>query len=147
MKTTHTSHKGFSLIELLIVVAIIGIIAAIAIPYLFSAKQTARGATAIASLRLIHSSQVTYKSANGVYGNLTQLTNASFINDSALSAGQKLDYNYTVTPDAVTPSASYEALATPISLPATRRHFYSDATGIIRFRQGSAANVTDEPVD
>jgi type IV pilus assembly protein PilE len=147
MKTTHTSQKGFSLIELLIVVAIIAIIAAIAIPYLFSARQTARGATAVAALRLIHQSQVSYKSANGVYGNLAQLTNANYINDSALSAGQKLDYSYSVTPDTVTPSSSYISLATPISLPTTRRHFYCDATGMIRFHQGSTASSTDEPVD
>lgn len=147
MKTTHSSPRGFSLIELLIVVAIIAIIAAIAIPYLFSARQTARGATAIAALRLIHSSEVSYKSANGVYGDLTQLSNASFINDSAIAAGQKLDYNYTVTPDTVDASLSYTALATPISNPTTRRHFYADATGVIRFRQGGAAVATDEPVD
>lgn len=147
MKSKPPSFSGFSLLELLIVIAIIAIIAAIAIPWLFYAKHTARGATAVAALRLIHSSQVTYKSANGTYGNLTQLANAGYISDSALANGQKLDYSYTVTPDAVQPANGYTAIATPISRPTTRIHFFVDTTGVIREHMGSAASVNDPPVD
>src|SRR5690606_13916126 len=71
------NEKGFSLVELLVVVIIIAIIAAIAIPNLLASRRAANEASAIQSLRTIHSAEVTFFALNGnEYGTMTQLSAA-----------------------------------------------------------------------
>ncbi len=148
MKAQTHSQRGFSLIELLIVVAIIGIIAAITVTYLMQAKQAARGASAAHSMRLIHSCEASYRSSSGEYGDLTALSNAKFLNDPDLRTGRKSGYNFAATPNIATPSQNYTAVAAPDHDPSSSlQNYFVDGTGILRVNAGAPADVTSSPVN
>lgn len=151
-KSLSSSQRGFSLIELLCVVAIIGIIAAIAIPYLVQAKQAANGASAVSSLRLINSCEASYRAANNRYGDLAALSNERYLNDPSLQSGRKSHYLFDVAagdpalgPVLGSPTLYYRALATPANEPARWQHFFIDATGVIRASDGAAATAASLP--
>jgi prepilin-type N-terminal cleavage/methylation domain-containing protein len=155
-------QKGFSLIELLIVVAIILIIAAIAIPNLLRSRIAANEASAVGSVRTINTAQVTYASAFPDIGFASALSNlagssctpgtassssAACLIDNVLGNGTKSGYTFAVGGTSGTPVVTYTVNANPVTIGSTgQRGFYSDQSGVIRYNPSSTASSSDKPL-
>ena len=138
---------GFSLIELLIVVAIILIIAAIAIPSFLRSRIVANESVAAASIRTLNTAQLSYNSAYptvGFAGLLSNLagsctgatlptsTNACLI-DSQLASGIRNGYSFTLTNVTGSPSSTYSVIAAPVLTNYSGvRYFCSYADAVVR---------------
>jgi prepilin-type N-terminal cleavage/methylation domain-containing protein len=163
--------RGFSLIELLIVVAIILIIAAIAIPNLLRSRIAANQASAVGSLRTLNTAEITYATTYntgytqylGWLGPPTAGTNpvatAAGLIDSVLSGSTagatatssiKSGYQFVYTPAATDASSridTYGITATPITIGTTGTNFYyTDMSGVIRQNSTATAGSTDSPL-
>ena len=159
---------GFSLIELLIVVAIILIIAAIAIPNLLRSRMAANQASAVGSLRTLNTAEINYSTTYGMgytstLGDLGPpasgnpvATGAGLI-DSILSGGAataatsvKSGYKFTYNPGATDPSGrvnTYSITATPTTVGTTGTNcYFTDQSAVIRQNSTAVAGSTDSPL-
>jgi type IV pilus assembly protein PilA len=149
-------QKGFSLIELLIVVAIILIIAAIAIPNLMRSRIAANEASAVGTLRTVNTALVSYVTTYppSYPGDLSDLKDPGAAAPSSTQAGlldstlaqasgiSKSGYKFTYGLDA----SGYSLVADPVSASTGTRHFYTDQSAVIRFNGTQTATSLDSPI-
>jgi prepilin-type N-terminal cleavage/methylation domain-containing protein len=157
-------QKGFSLIELLIVVAIILIIAAIAIPNLLRSRMAANESSAVGSLRTINTAEVTFATTYPTIGFATlaalggsvstcatstgaSSTGACLIDDVLASTAVKSGYNFTVTNLTGAPVVvTYTATALPTVVGQSgQRGFCTDQSGVIRYNAAGTCAVASDP--
>ena len=137
-------NAGFTLIELMIVVAIIAIIAAIAIPNLLRSRMQSNESATIGNLRTINGAEVAFHSANNQYAiTFDALTTAlpPFLDGNWAAA--KSGYNFALagTVD------NFMANADPTTVGTTgNRYFYVDASGVLRFSTAGAADASSTPI-
>lgn len=161
MKTRRNNRKGFSLIELLIVVTIILIIAAIAIPNLMRNKIQANETAAVETLRTLNGSVLLYSNSYGGFPHAlsdlgpapggTAATSASAdLIDSVLASGVKSGYRFAYAAVATDPAGnvlSYSITATPVVAGSTgQRSFFTDQSGTIRNTSSGTADSSSAPI-
>lgn len=144
-------QNGFSLIELLIVVAIILIMMAIAIPNYLRSRLVANESSAVESVRTINTAAVTYSTvyqSTGFPPSLvsmggpdpcTATSTSACLLDSVLGAGTKAGFTFLYTNDGLTPSVGYSVTGTPVNIGVTgQKMFCSDQSSVIRYDPSGA---------
>jgi prepilin-type N-terminal cleavage/methylation domain-containing protein len=140
------NRNGFSLIELLLVVTVILIISAIAVPNFLRSRQRANESSAVASIRVINTAAVTYSMTYpnlGYPASLAALGGANpctaspaqaCLIDDLIAQGAKSGYSFIWTGDGATPSVTYQITGTPQVVGSSgQRMFCTDQTGVIRY--------------
>lgn len=131
-----SQERGFSFIELLMVVAVISILSALAVPHLQRIRMNSHEKVTIANLRTAYDAQLMHSNQFQTFGQLTELVSAEFL-DGSLLDGQKSGYAYSFSN--VTTS-TFEIVAVPIEPGVSgTRGFFIDETGVIRYDESGGA--------
>lgn len=143
------SARGFTLIELMIVITIIAVIMAIAIPNILAARKNANETAAVGHLKTIANAQVMFresdKDASGEFdfGSLQQLSETSLV-DATLGSGNRTGYMYACEPGATNPGFLWFAMANPIVPGSTgERYFCTNQRGQIFYTTASAVTMNN----
>ena len=140
-----SKRAGFTLIEIMIVVSVIVLLAAIAIPGILRSRLSANEAGAVASLKTISWAATTYRAQSPVYpANLADLaSSAPAYVDSVLGSGLKQGYQFNLTGSA----NNFNVTAVPVTQNITGvRSFFVDAGGVIRASSNGTADATSSPI-
>ena len=142
--------SGFSLIELLIAMALLLILAALAVPNYMAALARANEASAASSVRAIFTAENLYRNTYGTFTDLPNL-GADYLTDNLLGAGQKSGYRFDATVVAGTAAGlDFTIQATPqlsIGPSATgARHYYGDQSAVVRVNLAGAADASSPPL-
>lgn len=139
---------GFSLLELLIVVAIILIIATIAIPSLLRSRQSANESGAVSALRMVNTAQITYMTANGgIFGNFSDLVSGSLL-DPRFAAATPTVGGYTFTINLFSGNRDYSVEADPAATATGRYDYYSAGLdAVVRYKTNLGGKTPGAPVE
>jgi prepilin-type N-terminal cleavage/methylation domain-containing protein len=162
MKKQSRGEKGFSLVELLVVVGIILIIAAIAIPNLLASRMAANESAAVGATRTLNTALLNYSSQCPQIGFPTDLTalgpgagdctGMGAVDETLGGSANPTRGGYTFTYAPISTMTAgyndrYTINADPVSQDTGTRHFFTDYSGVIRYNSTSSASANDNVVD
>lgn len=158
-RVTPRRWRGFSVVEVVVLIAILLVVAAIAIPNLLHSNLSENESSAAASLRTLNSACEDYARLYGGYpkrlsnlgpGSPASAASAALI-DAELAGGTKNGYVFTYTAGASGVSGnvlSYSIMANPMNLGSSgRRRFFTDQSGVIRASMASVADAGSTPIE
>ncbi len=133
---------GFTVIELMVVITILAIVVAFAVPGLREVKKAGNESVTISALRTLSSGQEGYRARYGGYGGMATLETAGYVDETYAMAPR---HGYIYNDGAVTPYA-WSATADPESTASGDRYFYIDQSNVIRESTAGTASATDSAI-